>query len=145
MISIVEALNNPSIKLPDKLSNTKNIFVIQHHISSLDHYDIRLERNGVLVSWATRKLPDLINNKVKKIAIFKQPDHELEWSNFQGEIKDGYGKGTVSIYDNGKYDTIKWADHIIINFHGKILNGTYVLIPTQYGKEQWLMFKYSKE
>lgn len=126
-------------------SKYKNRFLVhEHHADRVGlHYDIRVENNGVLVSWACRYLPDLIDGKRKKILIIKQPDHDLNWFNFEGNIDEGYGKGKVKIWDKGSVNKIKWTDtHQIIDFHGTKLKGTYHIIPYSGGKKnQYLMFK----
>ena len=127
-------------------SKYKNKFLIhEHHADRVGlHYDIRIENDGVLVSWACRYVPDLIKGAKKKILIIKQPDHQLDWFDFQGEIEDGYGKGRVKIWDKGNVDKIKWTNngHITILFAGTKIKGIYHIIPYQGGKKnQYLMFK----
>jgi DNA ligase D-like protein (predicted 3'-phosphoesterase) len=116
-------------------------WVIQKHdaIRAGTHYDIRLEQNGVLKSWASKKLPDLISNKSKKILAVKQPDHNLSWADFSGEITDGYGAGKVTKFDSGLYKLRNSNDSKIINFtiltstNNNFNSGNYSLI--QFDKE----------
>ncbi len=109
------------------------------------HYDIRLEKDNKLKSWACRKIPDLVSNIQNKILIIQQPDHELSWFDFSGEIIDGYGKGKVEIWDKGTYSEIKWTSNsIIVDFNGSKINGRFAMIPYNLRKSQWLMFR-SKE
>lgn len=122
----------------------KNKFIIHKHYADRAglHYDLRIEHNCKLASWATRKLPDLINNKLQKIVLFKQPDHEPDWFDFEGEIDSGYGKGKVLIWDKGIYKLIKWDDKsIIIDFSGTKIKGKYVILKYTGHKDQYLMFR----
>ena len=124
----------------------KKIFVIQKHNASHLHWDFRLEMNGVLKSWAIPKKPPKTKG-TKRLAIQVQ-DHDLEYANFEGEIKSGYGKGTVKIWDKGNYELEeKKKNKIIFKLNGKKLNGKYLLLKTDYGKNKeksWLFFKTSQ-
>jgi len=119
-----------------------SIFVIHKHQATNLHWDFRLEMNRVLKSWALPKTPPKIKG-VKRLAI-QVEDHSLEYADFKGEIKEGYGKGTVEIWDKGTYELIdKDKKKIEIKLNGKQLKGNYVLIKTGYGKDKkgWLFFK----
>ena len=106
------------------------------------HWDLRLGYGGGLESWACRKLPDLIEEKTKKILLIRQPTHDPDWFDFTGEITDGYGAGKVSIWDKGNYDLIKWTSGIItVNFHGTKLKGIYHIKAWNFQKDHWLMFR----
>ena len=118
------------------------IFVIQEHKATKLHYDFRLEKDKKLKSWAITKIPPK-SKAVKRLAI-QTPDHPYSYRNFEGEIKEGYGKGKVKIWDNGTYKEESWKkDKIVFQLNGKKLNGKYVLIKTNYGKNKngWLFFK----
>jgi len=118
------------------------IFVIQEHKARNLHWDFRLEIDKVLKSWALPKVPPLAP-KIKRLAI-QVEDHDLEYAKFQGVIKDGYGKGTVKIWDEGKYDLLyRGKDKIEFELFGKKLKGKYVLLNAKMGgdKKNWLFMK----
>ncbi len=120
-------------------------FIIhEHHAVKMGlHYDLRLEYEGVLKSWASFKIKELLDDKLKKIILFKQPDHDFnEWINFKGHIDDDYGKGKVKIYDKGTYKIQKWDDNrtIVFTLHGRKVKGTFVLVKMKKDKE-YLFFK----
>ncbi|GAB1645262.1 DNA polymerase ligase N-terminal domain-containing protein [Krasilnikovia sp. MM14-A1259] len=108
----------------------------QHHARSL-HWDVRLERDGVLVSFAVpRGLPrDGERNHLAK----HTEDHPLEYLDFAGEIPAGeYGGGRMLIHDRGTYTTDKWrADEIGVTFHGERTHGRYVFFRT--GGDDWMV------
>ena len=106
-------------------------FVIQEHHARALHWDFRLERDGVLVSWAIPKgLP--LDKKTNHLAVHTE-DHPLEYASFAGTIPEGeYGGGTVSIWDSGTYDELKWSDReVMVVLHGRRIEGTYVLFATK--------------
>ncbi|MBU2104555.1 MAG: 3'-phosphoesterase [Nanoarchaeota archaeon] len=118
------------------------IFVVQFHQAKNDHYDFRLELDKVLKSWALPKIPPM-TKKIKRLAI-QVEDHPLEYANFQGIIKEGYGKGKVKIWDSGKYDLLyRGKDKLEFELFGKKLQGKFVLINAKLGgdKNNWLFFK----
>jgi bifunctional non-homologous end joining protein LigD len=107
-------------------------FVVQEHHTPRGagervHWDLRLERDGVLKSWAVPKGPPT-GPGTNRLAVPTE-DHPLEYASFSGPIAAGeYGGGHVSIWDAGRYATEKWADdHITVTFDGKRLSGRYVL------------------
>jgi DNA ligase D-like protein (predicted 3'-phosphoesterase) len=118
-----------------------NIYVIQKHDASHLHYDFRLERDGVLKSWAVPKEPPT-EKGVRRLAV-EVEDHPIEYANFEGVIPNGeYGAGTVQIWDKGTYETEKWQkDEIIIRIDGNKLNGRYRLIRFKKQENTWLLFK----
>lgn len=129
-----------------KKSEGDRIFVIQKHHASHLHYDLRLEMNGVLKSWAVPKEPPA-KEGIKRLAV-ETEDHPLQYANFEGIIEEGlYGAGTVEIWDKGTYSAEKIDEkEILIELNGKKLTGNYALIklkpnPRFPGKRNWLFFK----
>jgi bifunctional non-homologous end joining protein LigD len=126
----------PTGPLPQGRDDT---FVIQQHHARRLHWDLRLERGGVLVSWAVpRGLPRDPNRN--HLAVHTE-DHPLEYADFEGVIPAGeYGGGKMSIYDRGTYTTEKWRDdEVIVVFHGTRTRGRYVLFQTR-GKD-WMVHR----
>jgi len=118
-------------------------FVVQEHHARRLHWDFRLERDGVLVSWAVpRGIPP--DPKRNHLAVHVE-DHPLEYGGFEGEIPaGGYGAGQVSIWDRGTYETHKWEldgkkKEVMITLHGQHVQGRYVLFQTD-GKN-WMMHR----
>jgi bifunctional non-homologous end joining protein LigD len=119
-------------------------FVIQEHHARRLHYDFRLERDGVLVSWAVPKGPPT-DPATNHLAVPTE-DHPLDYGSFEGSIPAGeYGGGTVRIWDAGTYDLEKWRDkEVIVTLHGRPDGGLggepskFALIRT--GKD-WLMHR----
>lgn len=122
-----------------------NIFVVQEHHATHLHWDFRLEKDGVLKSWAVPKEPP-IKPGIRRLAI-QVDDHELDYADFEGKIEEGYGKGTVKMWDKGTYEMIdEKPNKYIFNLKGKKLKGEYVLLRfrTKDKKEKnWLFFKKS--
>ncbi|MDP2673019.1 MAG: DNA polymerase ligase N-terminal domain-containing protein [Nanoarchaeota archaeon] len=118
-------------------------FVIHKHHASHLHWDLRLEMSGVLKSWAVPKEPSA-KKGIKRLAI-QVEDHDLSYADFHGEIKEGYGKGIVKIWDAGTYELIsKDSKKIEFELKGKKLKGKFVLVKTNFGKQKeksWLFFK----
>ena len=126
--------------------NNYPIFVVQKHNASHLHYDFRLEREGVLKSWAIPKEPPKAPG-IKRLAI-EVDDHTLDYANFEGEIPKGhYGAGRVEIWDRGRYDPIKLDEReIVFDLHGKRLTERYCLLkftPKDGKGNTWLFFKKS--
>jgi bifunctional non-homologous end joining protein LigD len=114
-------------------------FVVQEHHARALHWDFRLERDGVLVSWALPKgvPPD---PAVNHLAVPTE-DHPLSYIDFEGEIPRGnYGAGAVHVWDRGTYDTIKWSDReVMVTLHGERVHGRHVLFRT--GARQWMIHR----
>lgn len=116
------------------------IYVIQEHHASHLHWDLRLEHEGTLKSWALPKEPPKVHG-IKRLAVAVK-DHELGYEKFEGKIENGYGAGTVKIWDSGTYSADKFdKGHIIINIDGKKLKGIYYLIKFKGEGRNWLFFK----
>ena len=124
-------------------------FVIQEHHATALHWDFRLERGGVLVSWAVPKgIPT--TTKQNRLAV-QTEDHPLEYADFAGTINEGeYGGGDVTIWDSGHYALEKWRDdEVIVTLDGKRACGRFALIRTKRGNgsdagargNQWLMHR----
>jgi len=124
----------------------KSRFVIQLHNADRagKHYDIRIEKDGKLVSWASRNIPKIIDSN-RKILLIKQPDHPLNWINFKGTIESGYGKGEVEIWDSGSVDILKFESNSInLIFYGNKIKGEYFIThPPLLSKDKYFMFKSS--
>jgi bifunctional non-homologous end joining protein LigD len=124
-------------------------FVIQKHHARRLHWDLRLEVNGVLASWAVPKEPPN-NPGVRRLAVHVE-DHPLEYGKFEGRIPEGeYGAGKVEIWDKGSYSTrqdlARQIEEGTVEFelHGERLEGTYILVrmDSEDPKEDnWLFFK----
>jgi bifunctional non-homologous end joining protein LigD len=141
-------------------------FVIQKHAASHLHFDLRLELDGVMKSWAVPKGPSL-DPSVKRLAM-QVEDHPIDYNTFEGTIPKGeYGGGTVMLWDRGTYtsDTADSADKeedaireglrrgdLKITFHGDRLHGSFALIRMKYSRDgsssskpQWLLIKHRDE
>jgi DNA ligase D-like protein (predicted 3'-phosphoesterase) len=122
-----------------KLSE-RRIYVIQKHAATHLHFDLRLEMDGVLKSWAIPKEPPT-SPAVKRLAV-QVEDHPVNYASFEGTIPEGeYGAGTVEIWDKGTYKLIdRKEDKLIVEIDGAKLSGVYVLVRFK-DKKNWLFFK----
>lgn len=149
---------------PDRARRTGQLrFVIQKHAASRLHYDLRLEIDGVMKSWAVPKGPSA-DPKVKRLAM-QVEDHPIEYNSFEGTIPAGeYGGGTVMLWDTGTYSIEDASDRdqnaaahdeydrgeLKLDFHGKRIQGSYALVRTKgnmrgnssSSKPSWLLLKH---
>lgn len=114
------------------------IYVIQEHHAKKLHWDLRLEIDNVLKSWALPKEP---NDKDRRLAI-QVEDHPIEYALFEGQIPEGsYGAGSVKIWDRGTFELESLKDKkIVVRINGKRLKGRYCLLKFRDDKN-WLFFK----
>jgi len=132
-----EPVPPPGPSPPDEAAG--GTFVIQEHHARRLHWDFRLERDGVLVSWALPKgVPS--DPAVNHLAVHTE-DHPLEYGRFEGQIPRGeYGAGAVTIWDHGTYETLKWApSEVKVLLHGQRVTGGYVLFQTK--GNQWMIHR----
>lgn len=126
-------------------------FVIQEHRARAKHHDVRLEHDGVLVSWAVPKGPPTTPEQ-NRLAV-QTEDHPVEYGEFEGTIPKGeYGAGTVRIWDAGTYELEKWRDdEVIAVLHGREGGGLggepyrCALIRTDADKRQWLLHRMQEQ
>ena len=121
-------------------------FVVQEHHATRLHWDLRLEHDGVLASWAIPNgiPPDPADNR---LAVHTE-DHPLEYLDFSGEIPKGeYGGGSMTIWDQGTFDTHEFNDtKVEVTFHGERLSGRYGLFPIgrsgdRDGEKDWMIHR----
>lgn len=126
-------------------------FSVQKHFASHLHYDLRLEAKGVLKSFALPKGPSLDPHE-KRLAI-EVDDHEISYLLFEGKIKEGYGAGSVTLWDKGTYTIDKESDpektllkglkegKVHFTLQGKKLKGTFALVKLGKKEKEWLLIK----
>lgn len=124
------------------------VYVIQKHQASHLHYDLRLEEDGVLKSWAIPKEPPSVAG-IKRLAV-QTEDHPLGYEDFEGVIPEGeYGAGKVEIWDRGTYfPRESVAGRKVLVIKGEKLRGIFVLIKikSKEGSDKnWLFFKLKEE
>lgn len=130
-------------------------FVVQQHAASTLHYDLRLEVDGVLRSWAVPKGPSC-DPADRRLAV-EVEDHSAGWGGFEGRIRAGYGRGAVIVWDRGTYAPLQDgpfaaaldAGHARFRLCGEKLRGGWVLHRTTgsrpSAKPQWLLMKLADE
>jgi DNA ligase D-like protein (predicted ligase)/DNA ligase D-like protein (predicted 3'-phosphoesterase) len=124
-----------------KEKQAAKIFVVQEHHARRLHYDLRLEKDGVLKSWAVPK--GMPQGDEKRLAV-ETEDHPMEYASFAGTIPKGqYGAGTVTIWDEGSYEVKVWDEKMVeFTLNGKRLKGRYVLVRLKKaGEKSWLLLK----
>ncbi len=120
------------------------LFVVQRHDARRLHYDFRLERDGVLASWAVPKGVPLEAGQ-RALAVHVE-DHPLDYADFEGEIPKGqYGAGTVELWDRGTYELVeeKKDGGLTVRLEGKRLQGLWTLVPAKLDgdPQNWLLIK----
>ncbi|MGE0363189.1 MAG: DNA polymerase ligase N-terminal domain-containing protein [Vicinamibacterales bacterium] len=129
-------------------------FCVQKHLASHLHYDLRLEHDGVLLSWAVPKGPSL-NSADKRLAM-QTEDHPYDYGSFEGVIPEGYGAGVVMLWDYGTWtpespdvDAALKKGDLKFRLDGYKLKGSWVLVRTRgygdSGKPSWLLIKHRDE
>src|SRR5262249_25489250 len=133
-------------------SGTGGLFVVQEHAARRLHYDLRLEMDGVLKSWAVPKGPS-IRPETKRLAVHVE-DHPVESADFEGVIpKDNYGAGAVIVWDHGRYRSPKPEDPLVqlkrglveVEFRGHKLRGRWTLARMGGKEKEWLLIRKAGE
>jgi bifunctional non-homologous end joining protein LigD len=128
------------------------LFVVQQHAARRLHYDLRLEMDGVLKSWAVPKGPS-VRHEIKRLAVHVE-DHPLEYADFEGVIpKDNYGAGAVIVWDHGRYRSPKPEDPLVqlerglleVDFYGHKLRGRWTLARMGGTAKDWLLIRKAGE
>ncbi|HEY7700566.1 MAG TPA: DNA polymerase ligase N-terminal domain-containing protein, partial [Vicinamibacteria bacterium] len=123
-------------------------FVVHRHEARRLHYDLRLEMEGVLKSWAVPR-GFSYDPKEKRLAVHTE-DHPLKYETFSGVIPKGeYGGGTMTIWDRGRYELVKGTDgpaavaqgKLEVRLYGRKLRGEWHLVKTRSEKDEWILFK----
>jgi bifunctional non-homologous end joining protein LigD len=136
--------------LRKKKKGAELFFCVQKHLASHLHYDLRLEWNGVLMSWAVPKGPS-IDPKDKRLAMHVE-DHPIDYGMFEGVIPEGYGAGIVMLWDHGTWESesedvdaaLRKGD-LKFRLNGFKLKGSWVLVKTHgFGgaPNSWLLIKH---
>jgi bifunctional non-homologous end joining protein LigD len=147
---------------PPKKKKAKPLFFcVQKHLASHLHYDLRLEHNGVLLSWAVPKGPSL-DPTIKRLAMHVE-DHPIEYGTFEGVIPEGYGAGIVMLWDEGTWvpqaedvDAALAKGDLKFTLDGYKLKGSWALVRTKgydrSGRDRarndgrsWLLIKHRDE
>ncbi len=121
------------------------VFVVHRHEARRLHYDLRLERAGVLLSWAVPK--GFSYDPADKHLAVRTEDHPLEYEAFSGVIPKGeYGAGTMTIWDRGRFEFLNGAEgpesgEVKLELFGRRLRGEWHLVKTKQGPDTWLIFK----
>ena len=143
---------------PSRRREQAPYFCVQKHLSSHLHYDLRLDLNGVLLSWAVPKGPSL-DPSIKRLAM-RTEDHPLEYGSFEGVIPEGYGSGIVMLWDYGTWtpqlddpDVTLAKGDLKFTLDGYKLKGSWALVRTGGSRRpgskpddrSWLLIKHRDE
>jgi bifunctional non-homologous end joining protein LigD len=140
-----ERTPEPPAKRPKRKKGAPPIFVVHRHEARRLHYDLRLERDGVLLSWAVPK--GFSYDPADKHLAMRTEDHPLEYEDFHGVIPKGeYGAGTMQIWDRGRVTFLNGAGgpeagEVKLLLFGRRLRGEWHLVQTKQGPNTWLIFK----
>jgi len=136
----------PGARPPAPAPAPGGLFVVHMHAARRLHWDLRLEMNGVLTSWAVPKGPSP-NRADKRLAVHVE-DHPLEYGDFEGVIPDGnYGAGAVIVWDRGRWVPLEDPDEgmkkgkLLFELHGYKLKGKWTLVKLKKGEKEWLLIK----
>lgn len=144
----------PSGDTPARRRKGDPFFCVQKHLASHLHYDLRLEHDGVLLSWAVPKGPS-IDTRDKRLAM-QTEDHPMDYGMFEGVIPEGYGAGIVMLWDYGTWtpevpdvDAALRKGDLKFRLDGYKLKGSWALVRTRGygggGKPSWLLLKHGDE
>jgi len=140
-----ERTPEPSGKRPRRQASAPPMFVVHRHEARRLHYDLRLERRGVLLSWAVPK--GFSYDPSDKHLAVRTEDHPFEYVDFHGVIPKGeYGAGTMQIWDRGRVEFLNGTDgpeqgEVKLRLYGRRLRGEWHLVRTKQGPNTWLLFK----
>jgi DNA ligase D-like protein (predicted 3'-phosphoesterase) len=134
-----------SASVPTLQGWERPVYLVHEHHSRSHHYDLRLEFDGVLRSWAVPKGLS-VEPGVRRLAM-EVPDHALAYAPFEGTIPEGsYGAGKVDIWDRGSFEVVEEAeDKLVLEIRGRRVQGVYHLVRTSMGgdRRKWLVFRVS--
>jgi len=136
----------PGARPPAPAPAPGGLFVVHMHAARRLHWDLRLEMNGVLTSWAVPKGPSP-NRADKRLAVHVE-DHPLEYGDFEGVIPEGnYGAGAVIVWDRGRWVPLEDPEagmrngKLLFELHGYKLKGRWTLVKLKKGEKEWLLIK----
>jgi bifunctional non-homologous end joining protein LigD len=122
-------------------------FIVHEHHASHLHFDLRLEMEGVLKSWAVPKGPSM--DPARKRLAVQVADHDIGYGSFEGSIPEGqYGAGEVYIWDSGDYRLLGGSlreGRLELDMTGRILRGVFVLVRMKGKQKEWLLMKKNDE
>ena len=121
----------------------KLLYMVHDHKARSHHFDLRLEMDGVLKSWAIPKRIDLKRLDERRLAV-QTDDHPLDYGKWKGTIPAGsYGAGEVRVWDSGTWEIVDWkpGKKLIFKVRGKKLKGTFVLVHFRPKGKEWLFFR----